>query len=183
MMMTMMDREEPREDALDRALAGHLAAQLDGQRGRAAEAFRAALAAGVLRNGPDAAADPHGHVAPAMQIQRHAVRRTMWMWGGIPTALAACVAIAVGLQVFLAQPATRLAHNTGPNLQLAPAAMEENLWTRDVDGGMVVSDQGPMKVLKEQTVRQRRWVDPQDGAVYSLTEPGEKVGYVRVKPF
>jgi hypothetical protein len=68
-------------------------------------------------------------------------------------------------------------------MPVAPAAMEENLWTRNVDGGMVQGDQGPLKVHRQQMVRQRRWVDPQDGAVYSVTEPGEKVGYEIVRPF
>ncbi len=181
-MMTMMDRDEPRKEAVERAVAAHLTAELESQRGRAAEAFRAALAAGVLRTGPEAG-PAEENAARSVEAQRRRVRRTVWIWGGIPTALAACVAVAVGLQVFLGQPTTHVATGGEPHLQVAPAAMEESVWQRDVDGGMVMGDEGPMKVLKEQTVRQRRWVDPRDGAVYSLTEPGEKVGYVRVKPF
>jgi hypothetical protein len=176
MMVEMTDKPgEGGDAAVERLVSTHLSAVLEGQRGRAAMAFRAAL-----QNGQAAqvsAAIPMGRAAADTA---HA-RRTMWIWGGLPTALAACVAVAVGLQAFLGTPSG--VKRSGGAFNVAPAAMEENLWTRDVDGGMIVGAQGPMKVRRQETVRQRRWVDPQDGAVYSFTEPGEKVGYEVVRPF
>jgi hypothetical protein len=176
-MVEMTDKPgEGGDAAVERLVSTHLSAVLEGQRGRAAMAFRTALQNGQA-----------GQVSPAIPLARGAAddaahtRRTMWIWGGVPTALAACVAVAVGLQAFLGTP-SGVKQSDRP-FNVAPAAMEENFWTRDVDGGMIVGAQGPMRVRRQETVRQRRWVDPQDGAVYSFTEPGEKVGYEVVRPF
>jgi hypothetical protein len=177
MMVEMMDKAgagEGGEDAVvERVIGAHLSGALEGQRGRALLAFREAVREGRAEQVSAAVAMGDGEAART--------RRAMWVWGGLPTALAACVAVAVGLQAFLGAPAGGVRPNKIVNV--APAAMEENVWTRDVDGGMVVGERGPMQVRRQQVVRQRRWVDPRDGAVYSVTEPGEKVGYEAVRAF
>ncbi len=167
----------------ERAVAQALAKALEPQRGRAGAAFLAAVREGRAEQVSAAIAltratkhgDREGHLSAREQ------RRAMWLWGGLPTALAACVAVAVGLEAFLGQPGG-LRHGSRV-VNAAPAAMEENVWTRNVDSGVVPGDAGPLRVLRQQVVRQRRWVDPRDGAVYTVTEPGEQVNYQAVKPF
>lgn len=177
-MVEMMDKAgaggEGEEAVAERVIGAHLSGVLEGQRGRALLAFREAVREGRAEQVSAAIPMDGGDAGEAARV-----RRAMWVWGGVPTALAACVAVAVGLQAFLGAP-NGVRKNA---VNVVPAAVEENVWTRDVDGGMVVGEQGPVQVHRQQVVRQRRWVDPRDGAVYSVTEPGEKVGYEAVRPF
>ena len=62
--------------------------------------------------------------------------------------------------------------------------MDQVTFTRDLDGGPVLlDDQTPARMVRQQTLRKTQWFDPQEKATYSVTEPIEKVGYVPLQPF
>jgi hypothetical protein len=61
--------------------------------------------------------------------------------------------------------------------------MDEVVYSRDLDGGTVVIEDLPMRVVRQQTVRQREWFDANERATYRVVEPVERVGYVRVQPY
>ncbi len=61
--------------------------------------------------------------------------------------------------------------------------MDQVELSREVDGGTrVLDDQTPVRIVREQQLKQMQWFDPNEKATYSVTEPVEKVGYVRLQP-
>jgi len=103
-------------------------------------------------------------------------------WAGAASALAACLAVVVTLQ-FSLKP------NAAPRIEpratavTAPPSVDQITFTRDVDGGTVVLDDAtPLRVVRQQTVHKTQWFDPAENATFSVTEPVERVGYVRLRP-
>ena len=65
-----------------------------------------------------------------------------------------------------------------------PRRLNQFETSRDINGGItVLNDDTPVRVFHRQGMRETQWVDPQDNATYSLTEPVEKVGYIKVQPY
>jgi hypothetical protein len=180
--MTVYPHEPP--PPIDTLVSASLKATLDPQRGRAAAAFRAHLA--------QTAAPPAPAPIPISAGRRTDVvpRRALWYWAGVPSLLAACLAVVVTLQfVNNAPPAT--SERAGPSA-VRPAGtiafdtphLNQYEASRDVnDGVAMLDDHTPVRVIRRQGVRHLQWEDPSDHATYSLTEPVEKVGYVRIQPY
>jgi hypothetical protein len=172
-------------DNLDTLLSEHLSSTLDGQRGRALAAFRQQQAesgrAAVMVRGED-------RVIP---------RRALWYWAGVPSALAACLAVAVTLHFTGKPPVTTPKPDEGgsnagtvvakaPDEQKKPLQFEKldqyELSREFNDGVAVINGNTPVRVIRQQTVNHMEWVDPTDKAKYSITTPVEKVGYERIQP-
>jgi hypothetical protein len=173
--MTVLPPTNP--DKVDQAVTAQLARALDGQRGRSLAAFRAQLAAAPL--------DPYS-------FERAQAMRTLKLWAGAASALAACLALVLTLQ-FMANSGTNgrsmnVAQRGGggnPNLMAVNApAMDQVELSRDIDGGTaVLDDQTPVRVVREETLRQTRWFDPREKATYSMMQPVERVAYMRMQPY
>lgn len=169
--MTVLPPNPP--DRVEQAVSAHLQRTLDTQRGRAVAAFREKMQSGTL----------------SFDRER---QRSVWklrMWAGAASALAACMALVLTLQAVHGpgnpagparlQPAGRL----GALRQIDSPRMDQVELSRDLDGGVAqLPDETPVHVVREQTLRQTQWFDPADNATYSLTQPVEKVGYVRIQP-
>lgn len=72
-----------------------------------------------------------------------------------------------------------------PNISnVSASVMDQTELSRDLDGGTTtLQDNTPVRVVRQQTLRQTHWFDPNEKATYSVTEPVEKVGYVRIQPY
>src|SRR5690349_13618850 len=110
----------PEKQKLETLLSEHVTGTLEAQRGRAKAAFRAHIQ----------------HSAPPEPIPLSATPRRLWLWAGLPSALAACLAVAVTLMVVNRpdnRPSTdnplRIEAKTTP----IPQQKDEIVWTRDVD--------------------------------------------------
>jgi hypothetical protein len=173
--MTVLPPTNP--DKVDQAVSAQLARALDGQRGRALSTFRAQ--------------------ARSVRVESHSFEsaqamRTLKWWAGAASALAACLALVVTLQFM----STSGIHSHSPALAQSGAAgdaqvmdvsapaMDQIELSRDVDGGTaVLDDQTPVRVVREQTLRQTQWFDPREKATYSVTQPVERVNYVPLQPY
>jgi hypothetical protein len=136
---------------------------LDRQRGRAAAAFLHTIRA----------QDVIARIDPARQVRR------LKFWASAASAMAACLAVVVGLQLWPkpATPPTEIATTTP-----APVVDQVEV-TRNVDGGTIVWDNEPLHVVRQQTLKKTQWFDPQEKATYSVVQPVEKVGYERLLPY
>jgi hypothetical protein len=156
----------PNPNNLDYVLQSHLERTLDGQRGKARASFQKLL--------------------QAEEKKRAATTRKIWLWAGIPSALAASFALAIGLLALrnTTDSFSRDLHVTpGPTAAMMPVMNQVEV-TRNLDAGTgLLPDQTPVHLVREQTLRQTQWVDPQDRATYSVTQPIEKVGYVKIQPY
>jgi hypothetical protein len=168
--MTVLPPTNP--DKIDQAVTAHLVRTLDRQRGRAALAFRAQI----------------GGEGRSHSFERAQEMRSWRWWAGAASALAACVALVVTLQ-FVGHSGTG-AQFTGSRPEVAgmggmgAPAMDQVELSRDVDGGTVVlDDQTPVHVVREQTLRQTQWFDPREQANYSITQPVERVNYVPMQAY
>ncbi len=174
MMTVLPPMNDP--DKVDLLVSAHLQKTLDSQRGRAVAAFREHLKS-AAQNADD---NP-------LSFEAEAHRRSMRMlriWAGAASVLAACLALVVTLQ-FVQHPDTSIALRPNPGLNVTPASvvMDQVELSREVDGGTsVLDDQTPVRIVREQQLKQMQWFDPTEKATYSVTEPVEKVGYVRLQP-
>jgi hypothetical protein len=156
------------QNNLDRLLTRHLDAQLNPQRGRAAAAFRA-------------------HIAQTPRSESHepvTLKFPKMVMYGVPSLVAASLAILFTLQ--FVQPPSPGTRTSLPGTEASAAIPEVNevTLTRNVDGGTTtLEDNTPVRIIRQQTYRQTDWVDPQDHASYSVSQPIEKVGYVRLQPY
>jgi hypothetical protein len=167
---------------LDDLLTQHLAVALNPQRGRAADAFRE-----HLRHG---AAGVKAPVAPApIPFPRNAVpRQALWLWAGVPSLIAACLALVVTMQFVGSKPhptTTVPPPPTGSRQIVFDAPQVDRLeLSRDINGGIAMGEDGPVRVIHHQSMRHAQWVDPEDNATYSITEePNETVNYLKVQPY
>jgi hypothetical protein len=179
---------------MEEAVRKHLAKTLDSQRGRAAAAFRAAVASGE-DNPP----------AIPLSDERNRIQsvRTLKIWATAASALAACLAVIVTLQV-LSHPvdgnknqpngiATSGSIPPNHGTPLTPDAnvplMDQVELSREVDGGTaLVQDNNngpamPVRVVRQQTLRQSQWFDPNEKATYRVTQPVETVNYQQIQPY
>jgi hypothetical protein len=159
-------------EKFEELITQHLQATLDAQRGKALAAFRQHLAR------EDAAGNPTP--TPRAWRQQEIPRRALWWWTGVPAAAAAGLAVAVMLQLGPRQGANPGAIATSGKTGGVVASSVEI--TQNQTGGIVVNDNKPMREVRQQIVKQKQWVDPQDHAVYTVTEPTVKVDYVQVQP-
>ena len=168
--MTVLPPINP--DKVEQLIGEHLQRTLEPQRGRAVAAFRAQTKA--------------GGVAPSVihfdEARRDSIRM-LRIWAGAASALAACLAVVVTLQ-HVRQPETMRTEKPATVQEASVPIMDQVELSRDVDDGTrMLQDDTPVQVVREQTLRQTQWFDPQEKATYSVTEPIEKVGYVRIQPY
>jgi hypothetical protein len=161
---------------LSRVFRGSVGRDLDAQRGRARAAFARAIQNPEFNIPNDAVA---GRITPDTEHARE-VRRLKF-WAGAASALAASLAIVIGVQT-LTKPGTHTNVRTNGGHASTPV-MDHVEFSRDVDGGTVVFDQMPLRVVRQQTVKRTQWFDPQENATYSVIEPVERVGYQRLMPY
>jgi hypothetical protein len=169
-MTHMQTFEDEQDQRLTRLVKGTVGAGLDAQRGRAAAAFREAIA---LR----------GNARPIARSEQGF--QWMKLWAGTASAIAACLAVVLTAQ-FVMRPLAGGGGSSGTPVVSNPTApvMDQVTFTRDLDGGTVVlDDQTPARMVRQQSVRKTEWFDPREKATYSVTEPIEKVGYVPLQPF
>jgi hypothetical protein len=178
-------------DKLDELLTNHLSVSLEPQRGRAAAAFRAKLAQ-----------LPQEAPAP-IPISRGVVpKRALWYWAGVPSLVAAGLAVVVTLQMVGGPRTAPVTPVGGGDPAVLTAGMggvpkaaggtgstgtlvfDQYVTSQDLPGGVAVLDGGtPVRVVRQLQTRHTQWVDPKERAVYSLTEePIEKVGYLKIQP-
>lgn len=173
MTMTPPNPDSPtpgERDEVAGLLTAHLVATLEPQRGRALAAFRLASAA------PDTSIT-QGNPRPIS-------RRTLWLWAGVPSLLAACLALVVTLQFLAGPPAQPRPILPDSDLAAAPARVDRIDLSRDVDGGVTfLDDHTPVRMIRHQTLSHIQWVDPRDNATYSVTKPVENVDYVQLQPY
>ena len=161
-------------EKFEELLSREMTAALDPQRGKALAAFRAHMAEEAQRP----------QIAGSLKQERakQISAREMWFWSSVPSVAAACLAVVVTLKVVgpVNQPT-----NTGAqmaNVIVSPEVQQVERTTRQ-DGGVLVNNNVPMRVVTEQTTRETQWVDPRDHSVYKLIQPVENVNYERVQPF
>lgn len=165
-------------EKFEELIGEHLKATLDGQRGRAAAAFREELAAERTNDG--------GRDTRVTGMHKVIPLRALWWWTGVPSVAAAGLAVVVMLQLggggVLGRKTTIMdptAKAGGGGGGLVASSVEV---LQNQTGGIVVNDDKPMREVRQQIIRETRWVDPNDHAEYKLTEPTEKVNYILVQP-
>jgi hypothetical protein len=189
-----------RNEKFEELLSQELARQLEPQRGKAAAAFAAQVAA-------EAAEREAREVAGGSKSQQNWARgqvskRAMWVWMGVPSLLAACLAVVVTLQ-FAGGPSGQGTNNgsagngiTGTNngTSLAGARAIEGVGPgtvasqeeviRNQPGELIIQNNQPMREIHQQQIRKVQWQDPNDHAIYSITEePTETVIPVPAPPY
>jgi hypothetical protein len=92
-------------ERFEELLARHLAAELEPQRGRAAAAFKAQLAAEAAER--EARQIAGGSRKQVSWARREVSGRTVWLWTGVPSLVAACLAIVVTLSLVERPKVTR----------------------------------------------------------------------------
>jgi hypothetical protein len=160
---------EPMDDVnLDRLLAAHVARELDPQRGRALAAFEAAMATG-------------------RRARNH--RRFLAALATFATlAAAAAVAFYVGNRPAVPKPAVpQVARTVEPvedEVDERPRAVEQFLAWRTVDEGIILlTDDRPVRRMRQQVIEQLRVYDEADHSYVELTRPREDVFYVNVQTY
>ncbi|MGN6369550.1 MAG: hypothetical protein ACTHN5_14930 [Phycisphaerae bacterium] len=163
-------------DKVDALVSAHLQKTLDAQRGRAVNAFRQHVHSNAQNPDP---------LSFEAQARRRSIRM-LRVWAGAASALAACLALVVTLQFLHTTDNPLPAPTEHQDLPLTPAGvpvMDQVELSREVDGGtQVLDDQTPVRIVRQQQLKQMQWFDPTEKATYSVTEPIEKVGYVRLQP-
>lgn len=174
-------------EKFEELVSRQLSAELEPQRGKALAAFRAHIAA-------------EGTGPAPIPISRGRSGKSLALWAGVPSLLAACVAVVVTLQV-TGKPKSvveqiKEVHTTAPAMlagaDATPATLPKNTGTIVFDGfvtndtpGKIVMGQNnvPLREVRHQEIRQRQVFDPRDNSTTIITEPVEKVGYVEVQPY
>ena len=157
-------------EKFEELIADHLNATLDGQRGKALAAFRQHVADEV---------DGTRNVPATLRAWRkqEIPPRALWWWAGVPSAAAAGLAVVVMLQWGVLDR-QRVGVQPQPGGVVASSVEVMQSQTGDI----VITDNKPMREVRQQVIRQTQWTDPQDHAVYTVTEPTVKVNYVQVQP-
>ena len=173
-MTVLPPMNEP--DKVDALISAHLQKKLDPQRGRAVAAFREKMRR----------ADEGDAGTLSFEQARQQSLRMLRVWAGTASALAACLAMVVTIQYLREQNPGLVAPGRGIPVQQASSVpvMDEVELSREVDGGTrILQDQTPVRVVRQEQLRQTKWFDPREQATYQMTEPIEKVGYVRIQPY
>jgi hypothetical protein len=136
---------------LDELLSRHFESCLDGQRGRAAAAFRHEMAL-----------------------------RTRWRaWTAAGAALAACLAVAWAFYGHRPVPKSEIAKvmplPTAIDEPAVTPVVQSATWSRMFDDGAAVVDGQPVRQLRRKVVEEIEWYDAADGAVVRQTVPQQQI--------
>jgi hypothetical protein len=166
-----------RNEKFEELLSEELARQLEPQRGKAAAAFQAQLAAEEAQRAAERERDVAGGSKNKQDWARREVApRALWLWMGVPSLVAACLAVVVTLQF------TRGARNdiksiiANPGTNPSAIVASQTDVTHNKPGAVVVRDNQPMREIHQEHIRTVEWVDPADHATYTIIEqPAERV--------
>jgi len=186
--MTLIPQQPPDEfGPVEHLISDQLVATLEPQRGKALAAFRqhvAAQKAGESEgSGPAPIPISRGARGTGRSFGRREIpRNALWYWAGVPSLVAAGLAVVVTLQ--LTAPQKRVTPTDGSAMASGKVTRMEEI-SRDVPGEVtVLADGTPVREIHRQTTRQTQWEDARDHATYSVTEqPVDTVNYVQVQPF
>lgn len=157
-------------DKVEQLVSAHLQKALDGQRGRAMAAFREQINCGGVPNMPR-----------SFEEEKRKMMRSLRIWAGAAAAMAACLAVVVTLQ---RSPGDTENPSVVAPQQVSVPIIDQVELSRNVDAGtQLLPDQTPVRVVKQQTLKQTRWFDESERATYEITEPVERVGYERIQPY
>jgi len=142
-------------EKFEELIAQQLARELEPQRGKAAAAFQAQVAAETAER---AAEERARHIAGGSKnrqswARREVPARTLWLWMGVPSLIAACLAVVVTLPLATNQTAPQT--DTGTlivnNNHVADTPMAvRSVGTDDkIYSGTLMSDQGFVPVKPE----------------------------------
>jgi len=160
-------------EKFEELIADHVNAALEPQRGKALATFRAHIAAHGVEEAP-------APIPFSAGLRREVSRRAAWAWTGVPSLVAAGLAIVVMLQLGTGGGQNhQVVKRNDPGSNVVASSVEV---TQSHTGGVVVSDDKPMREVRQEKVIQHQWVDPKDGAVYTVTEPSESFNYIQVQP-
>jgi hypothetical protein len=113
-------------EKFEELLARQLAAELEPQRGRAVAAFKAQLAAEAAER--EARVVAGGSKRMESWAQREVSRAGVWFWAGVPSLVAACLAVVLTLQLtsrpVAPGPGNELATSQPVNPPVEPRAVE-----------------------------------------------------------
>jgi hypothetical protein len=152
--------DEKSEQDLDELLTRHLGVCLDGQRGRAAAAFRARQAARLAR-------------------------RRWWIGSGAAAAaMAAALAVAWVMlgggggdgdaaRDMKVKPDEWAIKDAA--VEVAPPMVQSATWSPVRDEGLAVVDDQPVRQLRRQIVEEVEWYDARDGAMVRTRVPRQQV--------
>ncbi len=180
--MTVLPPTQP--DPMEDVVRKHLMKALEGQRGRAGVAFQQAIlrADGGIRKKNLSA---------------------LKLWATMTSAIAAGLAVMITLQM-VAHSGEKIKNGanlngTGQSVSKGGGTplvadgsvpvMDQVELSREVDGGTaMVQDDGngpatPVRVVRQQTLRQSQWFDPNEKATYQVTQPVETVNYQQIQPY
>ncbi|MCL2646508.1 MAG: hypothetical protein FWD61_05820 [Phycisphaerales bacterium] len=167
---TAYDNPQPEDQAIGRVVRAAVAEDLERQRGRAAMAFREAMQNAAFHMHRETKREPGW----GLTFKLH------WL-AGTSSAIAACLAVVLTAQ-FLMRPPIAPTGSTATNSQTP--VIDRITYTQNFDGGTVVlQDQTPARMLRQQTVKQTEWFDPSENATYSVTQPVETVEYQQLQPY
>ena len=110
--------------------------------------------------------------------RRRAFRRRRAVW-----ALAAAIVLAIGGAagiLFLARGGGSDDRIT--TAEAAPLRIDQT-WSRTIDGGTVLIDNGPHRLLERQTLRHVWWRDPEQDVRYEVTVPQTEIILVAERPY
>jgi hypothetical protein len=195
-----------RNEKFEELLSAELARQLEPQRGKAAAAFAAQIAAEAAeRQAAERAAREvvGGSRNQANWARGEVGKRAMWMWMGLPSLIAACLAVVITLQ-FAGGPSNQMTNNDIAGTGSTPSntgstfagmqptagvgtgvmASQRDEIIRNQPGGIIIQNNQPMREIHQQQIRKYQWQDPNDHATYSITEePTETVIPVPAQPY
>lgn len=103
--------------------------------------------------------------------------RPMWF------ATAAMLALLIGGAAFWLNtqpPADKSAPVASTNTAL-PQHVEQIVWERNLDGGIHVINDQPVRMIRRQTIEHTQWLDA-DHAVITRTKPREQIKFVVAQP-
>jgi hypothetical protein len=152
-MNDLSDRE------IEDLLARHYGACLDGQLGRAAEAF-----------------------------SREVPRRPRWHRGRLVLWLSGVATMAAGFSIawFLTHPQPPV-HRIGPEVASAvapsadPPMLQSVAWSKVMDDGLRVIDDRPVRRLRRKVVEEVEWYDSSCNALVKTTQPRQQVFLIDMK--
>ncbi len=171
-------------EKFEEMISRQLTAELEPQRGKALATFRAHLAAEAAAPAP-------------IPIAQGRSRRTLALWAGVPSLMAACIAVVVTLHfaapggsvknlpkpVNLSPPGGGVGVVVVPTPKPTSTIVFDGIVTHDTPGNIIMNNNMPLREVHHQEIRQTQWLDPTDHSTMTITEPVEKVGYVQVQPY
>jgi hypothetical protein len=142
---------------LDEMLSRHLHGCLDGQMGRAVEAFEQELSP-----------------------------RWRWRLGGGGVAVAAGLAVAMIVIANHGVTPKKIVRDDSlspiqPVAEVTPPMLESAVWSKMTDDGTTLVDDRPMRQMRRKVVKETEWYDAKNGATVRTTQPQQQIYLIELK--